>query len=197
MLALEDSQLRASLHRLHGFHLPPANVDLLFHQPRQAITAPGVPEDCLQGSLLGQGPVGQGSQGLTSAGLTLSSHTLEQKWGREGDVAMLSMNWTFLLPVLVCTIPPLHSLRDAPSAFGCPDSFFHPVLTLFSLIQHLPRWLSTPDSTSTKHTYSQVTAATCCTWISTTYSHTSSILSMAKLHPLFQGPIAISKPVIE
>ena len=60
VLALLDSQLRASLHRIHGFHLPPANTDLLFYQPRQTLTAPGVPEDRPQRRLLGQVPVGQG-----------------------------------------------------------------------------------------------------------------------------------------
>ena len=60
VLAFLDSQLHASLHLIHGFHLPPANADLLFYQPRQTLAAPGVPEDRPQGRLLGQVPVGQG-----------------------------------------------------------------------------------------------------------------------------------------
>lgn len=70
--------------------------------------------------------------GLTSAGLTLPSRILELKESREGNVAMLSVNWTYLLPILVCTSSALPSLSLHPPEmpllpFGCPGSFFHSI----------------------------------------------------------------------
>lgn len=65
VLALLDSQLRTSLHCIHGFHLPPANADLLVYQPHQTLAATGVLEDCPQRRLLGQVPVGQGRDSVT------------------------------------------------------------------------------------------------------------------------------------
>lgn len=60
VLALLNSQLRTSLHRIHGFHLLPANADLPFYQPRQTLAATGVLENRPQRRLLSQVPVGQG-----------------------------------------------------------------------------------------------------------------------------------------
>lgn len=64
MLTLLNSQLCTSLHCIHGFHLPLANIDLLFHQPHQNLTATGVLEDHPQRRLLGQVPVGQGRESV-------------------------------------------------------------------------------------------------------------------------------------
>lgn len=73
VLALLHSQLRSSLHRLHGFHMPTANPYLLFHQPRQTCADTRVPEGPPQGRLLGQVPVRQKGVSVTG-GLETGSY---------------------------------------------------------------------------------------------------------------------------
>lgn len=107
-----------------GAALPPALAG--HHSPRRTA--------CLARDLWGRGEVQlqmAKSQGCTSSGLTLSSHILQQKWGRGGVVGRFSVNWTFSLPILVCTSSALlslslHAPRHARSAFWLPRFLLPP-----------------------------------------------------------------------
>lgn len=76
---------------------------------------------------------------------------------------MLSVNWAFLLLIMVClylfslTIPLPPCSKRCPFCFLVAQTPFSTLLSPYFLWrQQFPRWLSNPDNPSTKHTYSQV-----------------------------------------